>query len=42
MIRDNEDNTYSFLHKGRQFVGEFSDALEVKAMGWRDGHLEKD
>ena len=42
MIRDLEDNTYPFLRKGRQFVGEFGDAFEVEAVGWRDGHLEKD
>ena len=42
MIRDHEDNTYPFLRKGRQFVGEFGDAFEVEAVGRRDGHLEKD
>jgi len=27
MIRDHEDNVYPFLREGRQFVDEFSDAL---------------
>lgn len=39
---NHKDNAYSFLHKGRQFVGEFSDALEVKFVGWRDSYLEQD
>ena len=42
MIRDHKDNTDFFLHHGRQFIGEFSDALEVETMGWRDSHLEQD
>ena len=42
MIRNHEDNAYSFLREGRQFVCEFGDALEVEAVGWRDGHLKQD
>jgi len=32
MIRDHKDNTDSVLCEGRQFVGEFSDALEVETI----------
>ena len=42
MIGDHEDNAYPFLREGRQFIGEFGDALEVEVEGWRDGHLEQD
>ena len=42
MIRDHDNNAYSFLRLGRQFVGEFGAALEVEAAGWRDRHLEQD
>src|SRR5258705_300481 len=42
MIRDHEDNAYSFLRHGRQFLGEFGDPIEVEAVGWRDSHLEQD
>jgi len=42
MIRDHEDNRYSFLCEGRQFSGEFGYSLEVEAAGWRDSHLEQD
>jgi len=44
MIKNHKDNADSFLRKGRQFVGEFSDPLqvEVETMRWRDGHLKQD
>ena len=42
MVRDHEDNAYSFLREGGQFAGEFGGALEVEAVAWRDGHLEQD
>ena len=41
MIRNDKHNTYSFLHRGRQFVNELGDAFEVEVVGWKNSYLEK-
>ncbi len=42
MIRNHKDNAYSSLCRGRQFVGEFGNALEVEVVARRDGPLGQD